>query len=48
MTGRATDLRSGIAGVALDLLAALRAGEFEFRHKFDRGKPGLAGYFCCE
>jgi hypothetical protein len=28
-------LRSRIAGVALDLLAALRTEEFEFSHKFD-------------
>jgi hypothetical protein len=35
LTGRTIDLRSRIAGVALDLLAALRAEEFEFSHKFD-------------
>jgi hypothetical protein len=30
--GRTIDLDSGIAGVALDVLAASRAGEFEFSH----------------
>jgi hypothetical protein len=33
--GRTIDLRSRIAGVAQDLLDALRAEEFEFSHKFD-------------
>jgi hypothetical protein len=30
---RAVDLRPGIVGVALDVLSALRTGEFEFSHK---------------
>ena len=34
LADRTIDLRSRIAGVALDLLAALRAGELEFNHKF--------------
>jgi len=34
-TARTIDLRSRIAGVALNVLAAERAGEFEFSHKFD-------------
>ena len=34
LTGGTIDLRPGIASVALDLLAALRAEEFEFSHKF--------------
>ena len=34
LAGRAVDLRSGIAGVALDLPAASRAEEIEFRHEF--------------
>ena len=29
---RAVELRTGIAGVALDVLPALRTGEFEFSH----------------
>jgi hypothetical protein len=32
VAGRTVDLRSGIAGIALNVLAALRAGEFEFSH----------------
>src|SRR5208282_5624884 len=33
-TGRTIDLRSRMTGIALNVLAAERAGEFEFSHKF--------------
>jgi hypothetical protein len=33
---RAIDLRPRIANAALNVLSALRAGEFEFSHKFYR------------
>jgi len=36
VAGRTIDLRSRIAGVALDVLAAARAGKLEFSHKFYR------------
>jgi len=36
LADRAIDLPTGIAGVALDMLAALRAEEFEFSHDFIR------------
>ena len=45
LAGRAIDLHSRIAGVALDLLAALRTVEFEFSHKFywPRNAPASNG-----